>query len=189
MGRRKKGSTESQDKAVISRIEKACRPTAGTFTSDLTKLEKTGENQRIISAIIKEREIANSADLNDIDSLYDCLKMYLQHCMEDNIKVTNAGAYAACGLSKNLVHDWCAGRTRADDTRYKEFATTLKNVCSEYREIAMASGSVNPIVGIWWQKVYEGYRDNEDVREENYDMLGDSGNASEISDKYDDMPD
>lgn len=195
MGRQRKRGDEKRDADALKRIEVAKR-NAGDVpvnpTSALAKIEGTSTNQTIIQSILKEREIARHADHRNVQTLYECLQMYLQHCHDNNLKITNTGAYAACGITKEMVYKWDSGLIHKDQPEYAEFARTVKSVCAEYREAAMATGEINPIIGIWWQKVYEGYRENEIVQQPQTNLLDgdtDSGTAQDIAERYDDLPD
>lgn len=123
-------------------------------------LMRKGSNAALVASVIATREIAKQADLNDPQSLMNCLQQYMIFCLENNIKITNMAAYAACGVSSVDVSNWESGRTRANDGRYKEFAKFLRSVCSQYREQAMVEGLVNVAVGIFHQKVYDGFRED-----------------------------
>lgn len=116
---------------------------------------KKGSNAAIVAHVISTRRIAAKADINDPESLFRCLDEYLMLCMEQNIKITNMAAYAACGVSKTDVLNWENGRTRRNDPRYREFAVFLRSICSQYREQAMVENIINPVIGIWHQKQYD----------------------------------
>lgn len=139
--------------------------------NDLTEMDvdlapmvmKKGSNAAIVAHVIATRQIAAEADINDPDSLFRCLQKYIMLCGEQNIKITNMAAYAACGISSVDVANWESGRTRANDKRYKEFATLVRSICSQYREQAMVEGVMNPVVGIWHQKVHDGFREDAPV--------------------------
>lgn len=119
-----------------------------------------GSNAAIVAHLLQTREIAKHADIENIDTLYDCMQEYLLLCIQTDTKITNKSLYAACGLSIDLVSDWATGRRRASDPRYREFALTLKSICSQHREQAAAEGKLNPVMAIWWQKNYDGMRDD-----------------------------
>jgi hypothetical protein len=147
-------------------------------------LMKRGTNAAIVASVVATREIAKSADINDPQSLMDCLQKYLLFCMENNIKVTNMAAYAACGVSITDLSNWESGRTRKNDPRYKEFAQFVRSVCAQYREQAMSENILNPVVGIWWQKQYDGMRDNlppADISDNGLEIKAD---PDEIAAKY-----
>ena len=145
-------------------------------------------NSKFAAVVLAQNEIAQNADKDNIDSLYDCLKQYMQFCLEHNVRVTNSGAYAACGLTRNIVKEWAHGITRSSDPAYKKFALFIRGVCDQYREMLMAEGKIHPVVGIWWQKNYDGFRDNPDELDEGE---GDKDNltAAEIAAKYANLDD
>ena len=58
-------------------------------------------------------------------------------------------------------------------------------ICSAYREGLMADGKVNPVTGIFWQKNYDGMKDQSEViLTPNTDPLGDKKDAEQLKDKY-----
>lgn len=122
-----------------------------------------GSNQKFIAAILKSRDIARDADVNNIETLYSCLHRYLQYCFENNIKFGNMSVYSACGIDRTVVSLWESGKKRKSDPRYAEFARYIRQVCAEYREMLMSEGKLNPVTGIWWQKNYDGLSDNPTV--------------------------
>ena len=134
-------------------------PKAMGFGKDVYPTLAEGENTKYISVIIETHQIAQDADPNDIDSLYSCLNRYIQMCRDYDVKLTNMGAYQACGLSRETVNQWASGIKRKSNPAYAEFAQTIRAVCSEYREILMAEGKLNPVTGIWWQKNYDRFED------------------------------
>ena len=117
-------------------------------------------NSKIAAIVVATREIAKTADRNNLDSLYDCLNQYLNFCIEHGVRITNMGAYTACGMSRALISNWASGQGRGADPAYQEFALLVRSICSETREMLMAEGKIHPVVGIWWQKNYDGFRDN-----------------------------
>ena len=118
------------------------------------------KNNRFAAIVMAVNEIAKDADKNDVNSLYACLERYLKWCFEHKVNITNAGAYAACGLDRFTIKDWATGHRRADRPEFKEFALKIKQICSINREQMMADGKLNPVVGIWWQKNFDGFTDS-----------------------------
>ena len=147
-----------------------------------------GLNAKYINVIIETHRIAQDADTNNIDSLYDCLNRYITLCRDYDVKLTNMGAYQACGLSRDLVEKWANGKKRANNPAYAEFAQLIRAICSEYREILMAEGKIHPITGIWWQKNYDRFQDHPTPYEELADDREEL-TSSEIAEKYADLPD
>ena len=52
-----------------------------------------GENTKYISVIIETHKIAQDANPNDVNSLYDCLNRYIEMCRDYDVKLTNMGAH------------------------------------------------------------------------------------------------
>lgn len=147
-----------------------------------------GDNTRYIQVIIETHKIAQDANENDISTLYDCLNRYIEMCRDYDVKLTNMGAYQACGLSRDKVDYWASGKRRSNDPEYARFAQLIRAVCSEYREIVMAEGKLNPVTGIWWQKNYDRFQDSPAPFLEAADE-DDSQTSSEIAAKYENLPD
>lgn len=148
-----------------------------------------GENTKYLSVIIETEKIAQTADRNDIDSLYNCLNSYLQLCHKYDVKLTNMGLYRACNLAREEIDRWAAGTLRSSNPEYRNFANLCRAICSEYREIIMAEGKLNPITGIWWQKNYDRFQDK--PQPYGSDMIDekDELTSAEIAEKYQDIPD
>ena len=167
----------------------AARNQYGTLDALSMAIDGADEvNSKFAAIILATREIAKDANNDDIDSLYNCLERYITFCIEHNVRITNSGAYAACGLNRNLVKEWAHGLTRASNPEYKRFAIFIRQICDEYREMLMAENKIHPVVGIWWQKNYDGFRDqpNEaDVDGGDTEQL----TSAEIAAKYADLDD
>ncbi len=167
----------------------AARNQYGTLDALSMAIDGADEvNSKFAAIILATREIAKDANNDDIDSLYSCLERYIKFCIEHNVRITNSGAYAACGLNRNLVKEWAHGLTRASNPEYKRFAIFIRQICDEYREMLMAENKIHPVVGIWWQKNYDGFRDqpNEaDVDGGDTEQL----TSAEIAAKYADLDD
>lgn len=188
MGRKRKTS----DEIAVSRIKKETSPGKPGCPTGIVEKEiqaHPGLNQKILTTILKEREIASHADINDVRTLYVCLEEYIKYCIANDYIMTNTGAYAACGLTRSTISNWMHGIGKAQsDSAYKEFALTISGVAAEYRESAMSNGKLNPIVGIWWQKVYDGYREDMEAPQQATNLLGEQTTAADVADHYDDMP-
>ena len=140
-------------------------------------------NSKFAAVVLMQAEIAKDANREDINTLYNCLRRYLEFCLEHNVRITNAGAYSACGISRNMVKEWASGLSRADRPEYKQFAIYIRSICDKYREMLMAEGKIHPVIGIWWQKNYDGFTDKPPEAIEAADEAQDLS-ASEIAQKY-----
>ena len=145
---------------------------------------KPGTNAAVAAILLKTRELARLANVEDPETLFACLDRYLEFVIQTNIKITNRSLYAACGVTEDMVTDWITGRSRSADPRYKEFAKTARAICSQSREQSAADGLLSPILLIWWQKNYDGFRDIPQVQREQNSELERTVDPAEIAAKY-----
>ena len=97
--------------------------------------------------------------------------------------VSNQGAYLAIGVSKDDVYNWTV-RSSTNPERC-EFIKKVQKICAFYRESLMASGKLNPVVGIFWQKNYDGFKDQQEVvLTPNTDPLGEQKDPESMRQKY-----
>lgn len=132
------------------------------------------------------QQIAMEADTNDLGSLKSCFVKYLELCAQNNMKVGNLGAYAAMGISRNTAYDWEHGRGRSNDDSYRKFIVFVKTMIAAYRESAIAEGDINPIVGMFWQKSFDGLNEMTEVDASNLleGVSTEATDAKKIADKY-----
>lgn len=145
---------------------------------------KPNSNAAVAAILLKTRELGQLANVEDPETLFACLDRYLEFVMRTNIKITNRSLYAACGVTEDMVTDWITGRSRSADPRYKEFAKTARAICSQSREQSAADGLLSPILLIWWQKNYDGFRDIPAVQRELNSELERTVDPEEIAAKY-----
>lgn len=98
----------------------------------------------------------------DIEEMERRLNRYLQKCVEWDMKVGNQAAYAAIGLTRDQVYDW-GTRRASNNPDLALFVKKVQQICAVYREGLMEDGKVNPVTGIFWQKNYDGLRDQSEV--------------------------
>lgn len=122
-------------------------------------------------------------DSNDVDEMERRFQRYLQKCAEWDMKVGNQAAYAAIGIDKDDVYNWVA-RISTNPKR-GEFVKKVQKICALYREGLMEDGKVNPVTGIFWQKNYDGLRDQQEVvLTPNQSPLGEQKDAESLRQKY-----
>lgn len=122
-------------------------------------------------------------DYDDVEEMERRFVRYLQKCAEWDMKVGNQAAYAAIGIDKNTAWDW-ANRTKGNPAR-SAFIKKVQKVCAMYREGLMEDGKVNPVTGIFWQKNYDGMKDQQEVvLTPNANPLGEQKDAESLKQKY-----
>ena len=88
------------------------------------------------------------------------------------------------GVDKNTVNDWESGRRRGSQKEYQEFAREIKRVCGMYREMLMQDGAINPVTGLFWQKNFDGFQDQQEIITATKDPLGENMSRKEIEDRF-----
>jgi len=122
-------------------------------------------------------------DNTDVAEMERRFENYLRVCAERDMKVSNQGAYLAIGVTKDNVYDWTV-RSSTNPER-SEFIKKVQKICAYYRECLMANGKINPVVGIFWQKNYDGLRDQQEVvLTPNQNPLGEQKDAESLRQKY-----
>ena len=162
----------------------------GMTRSDKAALKNLmpGEASDLVVKLMAVKSISANANVRDPDSLRGCFYAYIQFCMQNDLQVTNLAAYQAMGITDNQIKNWHSGKTMSKDPRYKDLADEVLGFCSAFREQLMAQGKVNPVTGIWWQKVYDKYTDIPQPDAKTQDLLGDDVSAEAIAEKYKDIP-
>ena len=122
-------------------------------------------------------------DHNDVEEMERRFARYLALCAEYDMKIGNQAAYAAIGLNKDLVYEWTV--RRQTNPKRTEFVKKVQQFCAMYREGLMEDGKVNPVTGIFWQKNYDGMKDQQEVvLTPNTSPLGDQADAEALKQKY-----
>ena len=141
-----------------------------------------GYNTRRI-AFMQEILPTEPLDHNDVDEMERRFVRYLQKCAEWDMKIGNQAAYAAIGINKDLVYEWTV--RRQTNPRRTEFVKKVQQFCAMYREGLMEDGKVNPVTGIFWQKNYDGMKDQQEVvLTPNQNPLGEQKDAESLKQKY-----
>lgn len=122
-------------------------------------------------------------DHDDVEEMERRFQHYLTKCAEWDMKIGNQAAYAAIGINKDLVYEWTV--RRQTNPRRTEFVKKVQQFCAMYREGLMEDGKVNPVTGIFWQKNYDGMKDQQEVvLTPNTSPLGEQKDAEALKQKY-----
>lgn len=124
-----------------------------------------------------ERYKARKENIPELRRRFD---EYLDECIQSGVRPANLQAYAALGISKVTAYNWEHGK----DEQLKEFILYVKSFCSAYREKMMVDGEINNITGIFWQKNYDGLRDQQEHIITAQNPLGISQDENELAKKY-----
>ena len=122
-------------------------------------------------------------DRDDVEEMERRFAFYLELCAQWAMKVGNMAAYAAIGIDKADAYEW-SNRNLGSPAR-TAFIKKVQKVCAMYREGLMEDGKVNPVTGIFWQKNYDGMKDQQEVvLTPNTSPLGEQKDAEALKQKY-----
>lgn len=171
--------TDGYKKSCPANLEKA------RAKSSLTQAQKAelpaGYNSRQITfmqAILPTEPL----DYNDVPEMERRFRHYLEMCAEWDMKIGNQAAYAAIGIDKETAWDW-ANRTLGNPER-ADFVKKVQQICAMYREALMSDGQVRDAIGIFWQKNYDGMKDQQEVVLTPTNPLGAGQSAEALKQKY-----
>ena len=138
-------------------------------------------NARLIMHIMQINELAAQADKNDLVSLKSCFLAYLQLCQQNGFCVSNLCAYASMGFDYKTFEYF----SRRDNPEVKAFCRFIKETCAMFRENMVANNKLNPVIGIFWQRNYDGLRnDTEQVQAAQEQDDDTFGGSQSYKDKY-----
>lgn len=140
-----------------------------------------GYNTRMV-AFIREITPTEPLDPNDVAEMERRFARYLQLCEQYDMKVGNMQAYAAIGITKDKACEWVTRRS-SNRARYI-FIKKVQSICGMYREMLMQDGKINPVTGIFWQKNYDGMKDQQDVVLTPNNPLGDQPDTEKLKQRY-----
>ena len=151
---RPKGSKSSY---TVSEKAIAQRRKANPVKREPVPPEDYEYNAKTIEHIMMIHEIAQHADKKDPASLKACFINYLILCQRNGFKVGNMAACTAMGITRFTLDAWSKSTDRPE---YKELADFVRSTCSLFREQAVADQKINPVIGIFWQRNYDGLRND-----------------------------
>lgn len=121
-------------------------------------------------------------DHNDVPEMERRFQRYLELCAAWDMKVGNQAAYTAIGIDKGTAWEW-ANRNTGNPAR-TDFIKKVQKICALYRENLMQDGKINPVTGIFWQKNYDGLKDQSELVLTPNNPLGEAQNAEQLRQKY-----
>lgn len=138
-----------------------------------------GDNVRFID-FIDAIEPDSPADINNLPELERRFENYKQKCREFGFRISNMNAYTAIGIDEKKAYDWEHGA----NPEIRWFITKVKRACGSYRELLGTEGKIHPATLIFWQKNYDGLKDEQEHVITANNNFGDSVNENELAQKY-----
>lgn len=188
---------EEQKKPGVRGKDRKPRKTDGYQKSSPKNLVKARENSPIMQAQTKEMPEGYNArlvsfmmeitpteplDLHDVPEMERRFANYLQKCAECDMKVGNQAAYMAIGITKQQAWEWENNASR--NPARADFIKKVRQICGVFREGLMQDGKVNPVTGIFWQKNYDGMKDQTEMVLTPNNPLGEQKDMKALEQKY-----
>lgn len=183
---RKRGQRGPDKKKRKTKSPEAIAATRERFgTLPARTQEELDYNARLIQHIIRIQEISTHADIKDPVSMRSAFIAYLALCQEDGFRVSNLAAYAAMGITRVMIDQWSRGTRHQSDPAYKALADFVRSTCALAREQQIADGKINPLIGIFWQRNFDGLRnDTEQIQSTSDDEIETASTTEEYREKY-----
>lgn len=142
---------------------------------------KPGDNSKY-AKLLMEVNSWGDIDVSSVPELEKRMEKYLQFCFDNDLKIGNQMCYLALGITKDNVYDWEQRNSRGK--AHSDFIKKVRKLCSGNRELLLQDGKVNPILGIFWQKNYDGLKDVQDLVLTPNNPLGELKDPATIQQKY-----
>lgn len=136
------------------------------------------------------RNIFNSpkVDLNNTEEVIQAINDYFTDCMETGLRPGNLALYAVLGLSRQDVSNAIYGYSKKIPPATIDVIKKAKESLAAYRELLGSHGKVNPVTLIFWQKNYDGLKDQQDIVVTPNNPMGEMPDAKSIEQKYENLP-
>lgn len=135
-----------------------------------------------------QKEIFPVGDLprNDPEKMVEVMTERFQHylamCDKYGMKIGNQAAYFALGIDKQTAWDWV--NRPSVNSLLSDFIKKIQYFCATYREGMMEDGKINPVVGIFWSKNYDGLKDQQEVVMTPNNPLGETTDLKTLEQRY-----
>lgn len=188
---------EEQKKPRVRGKDRKPRRTEGYQKSSPKNLVKARENSPImqsqkvempegynakVTAFMMEIMPKEPLDTQDVPEMERRFLNYVQKCSEWDMKVGNQAAYMAIGITKEQAWEW-ENVVKGNPAR-SDFIKKVRQFCGVFREGLMQDGKVNPVTGIFWQKNYDGMKDQTEMVLTPNNPLGEQKDMKALEQKY-----
>lgn len=119
------------------------------------------ENRNIIELCL-ETFNAPVPDLNDPEQVRAAVAGYFKSCIDRGLRPGNMGLYARLGKSRQYINAIVHGRVKINAASLDILKKALDTL-SQMREQYGATGKLNPVTLIFWQKNYDGLTDTQTI--------------------------
>ena len=156
-GRPRKKPDDPKSKYTVSEKALAQRKEAAYQKIKPFEGSDVDYNAAHITHILKIQEIASHVVPGDPVSMKAAFINYLVLCQQDGFKVGTLAACTAMGIRDyNKLQVWERGK----NPELRDLAIFVRSTCSLSREALIADQKINPVIGIFWQRNYDGLRND-----------------------------
>ena len=155
----KKTGTELTEAQVTDVVKKK---RGADWTKELTEdyASEPGENTRYIRNALASWNLP-PIDISDPKQVQERLRLYFEHCMENDHRPQVVGMCNWLGISRQTLNEWKNG-----DVRSATHGDIIKKAYSLMEELwtdFMTNGKISPPTAIFLAKNWYGYKDVADV--------------------------
>lgn len=127
-------------------------------------------------------------NLKNPQEVEEAIDNYFRDCIDTGLRPGNLALYAVLGLSRQEVSNAICGRCKIIPPATIDIIKKAKEALATYRELLGSHGKVNPVTLIFWQKNYDGLKDQQDIVVTPNNPLGEVPDAEIIEQKYESLP-
>ena len=150
----------------------------------LMREDKAQLNQAAAIFLTECLTLRGKVNIENINSLYGALGEYLKLCQQTGMPITPKSMQLALGVSANTLSTWRRGTRRGDSEEYRTFANMVQEIGHTAIQVAGATGALDRILTIFWEKSAFGAVETQAPEVEDNDPLGQKMTAKEIVAKY-----
>ena len=169
------------------RLIKPFSETLAAVGSGLSEANK-GRGTAAVAHVLQCMEIGSGVNSESVESMYTGLASYLQLCIEQDFPLTIANVCLSLGVARKTLLMWKDGQAHKENPEFRKFAENVYTIIQSGIETTMATGLLNPVLGIWWEKSHFNMKEADRVQEVREDPLGQSRSAEQIAQDYEETP-
>lgn len=148
--------------------------------------ENSEYNRRVIAHALEISSFAPARGRiyreEDIPLLQEAFVKYLEACERNCIRAGTMGACSAIGIDIATFNTWVHNKRGKP---FYEFATTVQQILAVIREEMISAGKLHPVIGIFWQRNFDGLRnDTEQLQSQQTVSDDEYASAAAIRKKY-----
>ena len=122
--------------------------------------QETGTNSRIVKNALASWKLPR-IDTKDTAAVEKRIFDYLQFCVDSDITPSVAGCANWLNITVRTLEYWYTGQRATSE--HQRIATAFYAILQDIWAQDMATGTINPVSGIFIGKVFFGYKDTQEI--------------------------